>query len=95
MDIKATVKTISPVREGISKTTGNPWRAIDLLVEFPDGDYQQRQLASITGETVDAFLAAGIKVGDTIQADIQLTTDSWGNRLFNKAILRRITKLPF
>lgn len=95
MQIQATVKTISPLREGTSRTTGNAWKALDVLIEWPDGDFLQRQTASVNGENVDAFRSAGINVGDTIDCDIQLTTDSWGSRIYNKAILRRITKLPF
>ena len=95
MQIQATIKTISALREGVSKTTGNPWKALDVLVEWPDGDFLQRQTASVNGENVDAFRAAGINVGDSISADIQLTTDSWNGRIYNKAVLRHIAKLPF
>lgn len=95
MQIQATVKTIGALREGVSKTTGNPYKAMDVLVEWADGEYYQRQTAMVTGEHATAFLALGIRTGDVIDADIQLTTDSWGGRVYNKAILRHITKQAF
>lgn len=92
MKIQATVKTIGALREGVSKTTGNPYKALDVLVEWADGEYYQRQMAMVTGEHASQFLALGIHTGDVIGADIQLTTDSWGNRVYNKAILRNVVK---
>ena len=95
MKISATIKMIGALREGVSKTTGNPYKAMDVLVEWADGDFYQRQMAMVSGEHATAFLALGIRTGDVVDADIQLTTDSWGNRVYNKAILRHITKQAF
>ena len=92
MKIQATVKTIGALREGVSKTTGNPYKAMDVLVEWADGEYYQRQMAMVSGEHATAFLALGIRTGDVVDADIQFTTDSWGTRVYNKAILRNIIK---
>ncbi len=92
MQIQATVKMIGTLREGVSKTTGNPYKALDVLVEWADGEYYQRQMAMVTGEHASQFVALGIRVGDVVGADIQLTTDSWGNRVYNKAILRNLIK---
>ena len=33
MKISATIKMIGALREGVSKTTGNPYKAMDVLVE--------------------------------------------------------------
>jgi len=93
MKIEATVKTIGTVREGISKTTGNAYKALDILIEWPDGEHYHRQQATLTGEHATQFLAQGIRTGDAIEADIQLTTDSWNNRVFNKALLRKVSAL--
>ena len=92
MQIQATVKMIGTLREGVSKTTGNPYKALDVLVEWADGEHSQRQMAMVTGEHASQFLALGIHTGDVVGADIQLTTDSWGNRVYNKAILRKLVK---
>ena len=95
MKIQATIKMIGALREGVSKTTGNPYKAMDVLVEWADGDFYQRQMAMVSGEHASQFLAQGIRTGDVVDADIQLTTDSWGTRVYNKAILRHITKQAF
>ena len=92
MKISATIKMIGALREGVSKTTGNPYKAMDVLVEWADGDFYQRQMAMVSGEHASQFLALGIRTGDVVDADIQLTTDSWGNRVYNKAILRDVVK---
>ena len=92
MQIQATIKMIGALREGVSKTTGNPYKAMDVLVEWADGDFYQRQMAMVSGEHATAFLALGIRTGDVVDADIQLTTDSWGTRVYNKAILRDVVK---
>jgi|GEM_PF-6193414 len=92
MQITATVKMIGTLREGVSKTTGNPYKALDVLVEWPDGEHYQRQMATLSGEHASQFAARGIRTGDVVAADLQLTTDSWGNRVYNKAILRNVVK---
>ena len=76
MKIQATIKTIGALREGVSKTTGNPYKAMDVLVEWADGEYYQRQMTMVSGEHATAFLALGLRTGDVIDADIQFTTDS-------------------
>lgn len=88
MNIQATVKMIGTLREGVSKTTGNPYKALDVLVEWADGEFYQRQMATLSGEHATQFIAQGIRTGDVIEGDLQLTTDSWGSRVYNKAVLR-------
>ena len=92
MKISATIKMIGALREGVSKTTGNTYKAMDVLVEWADGDFYQRQMATVSGEHASQFLAQGIRTGDIVEGDIQLTTDSWGSRVYNKAILRDVVK---
>lgn len=90
-----TVKTIGTLREGTSKTTGNPWKALEVLIEWPDGEYYQRQVGVLYGEQAAAFIAAGIHEGDNISADVQLTTEAHGSWVHNKTILRNPARQPF
>lgn len=94
MQIQATVKNIGALREGVSPKTGNAWKALEILIEWPDGEHYQRQTANLFGEHVDAFQAAGIRLGDTIQCDVQLTTDmSKSGFVHNSAILRNVRRV--
>ena len=93
MKISATIKMIGALREGVSKTTGNPYKAMDVLVEWADGDFYQRQMATVSGEHASQFLAQGIRTGDIVEGDIQLTTDSWGSHVYNKAVFRNANKI--
>ncbi|MCR5140342.1 MAG: hypothetical protein K6B45_09300 [Bacteroidaceae bacterium] len=94
MKLQATIKTISALREGVSFRTGNPYKTFDTLIEWPDGEHRQRQTALVAGEHAERFMAQAIRPGDSVVADLQLTTDSWNGKLFNRAILRNIVKCP-
>ena len=93
MRLQAVIKTIGALREGVSKTTGNPYKAMDILLEWPDGEHYQRQMATLSGVHASEFVALGFQTGDLIEADLQLTTDSWGGRVYNKAILREVKRV--
>jgi len=93
MQIQATIKMTGTLREGVSKTSGNPYKALDVLLEWPDGEHYQRQQATLSGEHATQFIAQGIRTGETVTGDLQLTTDSWGGRVFNKAILRNAVRM--
>lgn len=92
MKLQATIKTIGTLREGISNRTGNPYKTLDALIEWPDGEHHQRLTALVSGEHAEQFAAQAIRPGDTVEADLQLTTDSWNGRVYNRAILRNIVK---
>ena len=93
MNIQSTVKVINPLREGISRSTGNPWKAMDIIIEWPDGEHYQLQSVTLYGEDARQFANSGIRVGDVIEGDLQLTTENFNGRVYNRAILRRVTKI--
>lgn len=93
MNIQATVKVINPLREGISRSTGNPWKAMDIIIEWPDGEHYQLQQVTLYSENAAQFVNSGIRVGDVIEGDLQLTTENYHGRVFNRAILRRVTRI--
>ena len=95
MNIQSTVKVINPLREGISRSTGNPWKAMDIIIEWPDGEHYQLQSVTLYGEDARQFAGSGIRVGDSIEGDLQLTPENYNGRVYNRATLRRVSRMAF
>ena len=93
MNIQSTVKVINPLREGVSRSTGNPWKAMDIIIEWPDGEHYQLQSVTLHGEDAKQFAGSGIRVGDSIEGDLQLTTENYNGRVYNRATLRRVSRI--
>lgn len=80
------VIAITPIREGVSQSTGNNWKAMDVVLEevaevaFPDSI-----VASINGPAIDHWTS---KVGDVLMVDIGFRAHEYEGRYFNNARLR-------
>lgn len=88
MIINGIVKMLSPVREGVSQRTGNPWKRLPFLFEFrEEGDqFPQRMNLETSDEAAIAYLREGMEIA----VEIKFDTHTWGQNTYNDINVRNI-----
>ena len=71
MEIIGIIKKIYPIQEGVSKSTGNPWKSMEFLLETEDR-YPQSACFQLMNDNCTRF---DIKEGDKIK--VQFDTVSY------------------
>ena len=79
---------LSPVREGVSQRTGNPWKRLPFLFEFrEEGDqFPQRMNLETSDEAAIAYLREGMEIA----VEIKFDTHTWGQNTYNDLNVRNI-----
>lgn len=85
MVIEGIITLLTPVEQGISKATGNPWKAKDVVIETtePDGWRNTIALHTMNNECID--ILEKCMEGDTIKVDVLFTAKA---REYNGRIFR-------
>ena len=88
MIINGIVKMLSPVREGVSQRTGNPWKRLPFLFEFrEEGDqFPQRMNLETSDEAAIAYLREGMEIA----VEIKFDTHTWWQNTYNDINVRNI-----
>ena len=90
MNLNATVKLLGDETNGISNSTGNPWRGRMVLLEWPNAaGYMNRAWCSLFNSKLEAFETQGIRTGDSVQAEIRFSTRTYRSG-FNRTDLEII-----
>jgi len=93
MKIEAQVKVINEAREGISQSTGNPWKAQDIVIGWQeprsDGSLREQRLAvTLHGQSVDRFRNQKPIAGATlVEGDLSFTTETYNGKVYNRVAL--------
>ena len=83
-----TIKVVTEVKTGVSATTGNPWKGMNVVLALPDGEFEARFYASLRGEMVDRFAEMGLKVGDRVDVELAFLTESYRGYISNKVYVK-------
>jgi len=86
MKFEATVKVVNSVQEGVSRSTGNPYKYQSVILEAQDGEHSARWLASMGTKQVESFAQQGIKVGDRVIVDLSFQTAVNNNNFVNNKV---------
>lgn len=54
MEIKGKVLTLFPVKEGVGKTSGTPWKSREFVIETQD-QYPKRICLQVMNDNMDRF----------------------------------------
>ena len=94
---------MNPVNEGVSKKTGKPYISQDIVVSWTEApipgfnETEHTNYAAVTlfGESVTNLQRMNLQVGNVINADVEVTTDSVGDNVFTKVRLYNIKLAQF
>lgn len=69
-----------PAREGVAKSTGNPWKSQDFVIQTKD-QYPRTCLFNVFG--ADKIAQFNIHQGDTVHVWLDINARAWQDRYFN------------
>lgn len=89
MEIIGIIKKIYPIQEGVSKSTGNPWKSMEFLLETEDR-YPQSVCLLLINDNCTRF---EIKEGDKIKVSFDMKAREWENKAYNTLIAWKVDKI--
>ncbi|MBM6714697.1 DUF3127 domain-containing protein [Phocaeicola coprocola] len=89
MEIIGIIKKIYPIQEGVSKSTGNPWKSMEFLLETEDR-YPQSVCLLLMNDNCTRF---EIKEGDKIKVSFDMKAREWENKAYNTLIAWKVDKI--
>jgi len=89
MRLNVAIRVINPVRTGVSQASGREWKNQDVVVawteKLPSGhDYENVQMFTMHGASVDKFQQMNPQVGMQIFADLAFGTRVHNGRVYNE-----------
>lgn len=70
-----------PPREGVSKTTGNPWKMQDFVIEETMGQYPKRMAFNVFGE--EQLNRFNIQEGQELTVSFDINAREYNGRWYN------------
>ena len=89
MEIIGIIKKIYPIQEGVSKSTGNPRKSMEFLLETEDR-YPQSACFQLMNDNCTRF---DIKEGDKIKVQFDMKAREWENKAYNTLIAWKVDKI--
>ena len=89
MEIIGIIKKIYPIQEGVSKSTGNPWKSMEFLLETEER-YPQSVCLLLMNDNCTRF---EIKEGDKIKVSFDMKAREWENKAYNTLIAWKVDKI--
>lgn len=89
MEIIGIIKKIYPIQEGVNKSTGNPWKSMEFLLETEDR-YPQSACFQLMNDNCTRF---DIKEGDKIKVQFDMKAREWENKAYNTLIAWKVDKI--
>ncbi len=79
-----------PAKEGVSKTTGNPWKSQEFVIQTRD-QYPRACLFRVFG--ADKLMQFNIHQGDNVKVFLDINARPWQDRYFNDINCFRVDHL--
>lgn len=89
MEIKGKVLTLFPVKEGVGKTSGTPWKSREFVIETQD-QYPKRICLQVMNANMDRF---PMEEGMEVSVKFDISAREWDGRYFNTLTAWDITVL--
>lgn len=89
MEISGKVTAVFPVKEGTGKTSGNPWRNQEFVIETQE-QYPKKCCLQLMNDNVDRF---AIQTGMDVRVKFDINAREWEGRYFNTLTAWEVTVL--
>lgn len=89
MEITGTIKKIYPLQQGTSKSTGQPWKSMEFLLETEDR-YPQSACLLLMNDNCTRF---NIKEGDKVKVQFDMKAREWENKGYNTLNAWKVDKV--
>jgi hypothetical protein len=92
MEFEGRIRTLLPIREGVSKKTGNQWKALPFVFEYFE-TAEQRWADSVVLETLDTKVIDNLKEGMEVICGWSIKANKYEDRYYNEMRLYKITSV--
>ena len=80
MELSGKIIAVLPAREGVAKSSGNPWKIQEYVLETHD-QYPRKMCFNVFGaDKIDQF---NIQVGEEVTVSFDIDCRQWQDRWFN------------
>ena len=80
MELSGKIIAVLPAREGVSKSSGNPWKTQEYVLETHD-QYPRKMCFNLFG--ADKIAQFNIQVGEEVTVSFDIDCREWQGRWFN------------
>lgn len=81
MEITGKIIVVMPAREGVSQSSGNPWKSQEYVIETQEA-YPKKCCFGVFGaEKIQQF---NIQLGETLTVSIEINANEYQGRWYNK-----------
>ena len=81
MDITGKIIAVLEARSGVAKSSGNPWKIQEYVLETIGEQYPKKMMFSIFGE--DKIQQAAINIGDEVVVSFDINAREFNGRWYN------------
>ena len=81
MDITGKIIAVLEARSGVAKSSGNPWKIQEYVLETIGEQYPKKMMFSIFGE--DKIQLAAINIGDEVVVSFDINAREFNGRWYN------------
>lgn len=87
MELTGKVIVVYPVKEGVGKTSGNPWKTQEFVIETRE-QYPKKCCLQVMNDNVERF---ALQVGMEVHVKFDITAREWEGRYFNTLTAWEVT----
>ena len=81
MELKGKIIAVLPAREGVAKSSGNPWKIQEYVLETTGEQYPRKICFNVFGaDKIDQF---NIQLGEELTVSFDIDCRQWQDRWFN------------
>ncbi|MBR5802984.1 MAG: DUF3127 domain-containing protein [Bacteroidaceae bacterium] len=81
MELKGKIIAVLPAREGVAKSSGNPWKIQEYVLETTGEQYPRKMCFNVFGaDKIDQF---NIQLGEELTVSFDIDCRQWQDRWFN------------
>ena len=92
MELEGKVIAVLQPREGTARSTGNPWKAQEYVIET-EGQYPRKMCFEIFGEDRIKQNSQYLQMGNKVRVSFDIDAREWNGRYFNSIRAYRVDRI--
>ena len=91
MEITGKIIAVLPAKEGVSQSTGNPWKCQDYVIETSEM-YPKRCCFNVFG--AEKIQEMNIQLGETLTVSLEINANEYQGKWYNQVRGWKVVRVP-